>query len=115
MTHGYNGWTNYETWVVNLWLTNEQASSRYWGEQADECFVDAQQGYPITKVLTVSENARLHLADLLKDDHKGEEHPAIVAVQGTVYADLLNAALQSVNWGEIADSLLDDIDGYERA
>lgn len=21
----YNGWTNYETWLVNLWIQNDQA------------------------------------------------------------------------------------------
>jgi hypothetical protein len=32
-----------------------------------------------------------------------------------MYADLLNAALSEVNWGEIANSLLEDNDyqGYE--
>lgn len=25
-SNGYNGWTNYETWVVALWLNNDQAS-----------------------------------------------------------------------------------------
>lgn len=23
---GYNGWSNYETWLVALWLNNDQAS-----------------------------------------------------------------------------------------
>lgn len=25
-TTGYNGWSNYETWLVSLWLNNDQAS-----------------------------------------------------------------------------------------
>lgn len=29
----YNGWTNFETWNVNLWLDNEQSSQEYWQEQ----------------------------------------------------------------------------------
>jgi hypothetical protein len=24
MTNPYNGWTNWDTWNVNLWLTNEE-------------------------------------------------------------------------------------------
>jgi len=24
----YNGWTNWETWCVNLWVTNEEATYR---------------------------------------------------------------------------------------
>src|SRR4051794_18704009 len=30
----YNGWANYETWCVHLWLTNEEESYRYWREEA---------------------------------------------------------------------------------
>ncbi len=26
MSTGYNGWTNYETWNVNLWIDNEYGS-----------------------------------------------------------------------------------------
>ena len=24
MSEEYNGWTNWETWMVNLWITNDQ-------------------------------------------------------------------------------------------
>ena len=27
---GYNGWTNYETWSLNLWVINEEAYYRLW-------------------------------------------------------------------------------------
>ena len=26
----YNGWSNYETWTVYLWLSNEADSQEYW-------------------------------------------------------------------------------------
>jgi hypothetical protein len=26
MVEKYNGWANYETWAVNLWLSNEESS-----------------------------------------------------------------------------------------
>jgi hypothetical protein len=34
-TKRYNGWSNYETWCVHLWLTNEEGSYRYWREEAE--------------------------------------------------------------------------------
>ena len=29
----YQGWTNYETWAVNLWLDNEEGVHDYWRER----------------------------------------------------------------------------------
>ena len=29
MSERYNGWTNYETWLVNLWMDNEQGSQEF--------------------------------------------------------------------------------------
>src|SRR5258708_36329 len=40
--HRYNGWTNYETWNVALWIDNEESSYRQWNEIAQECYDDAK-------------------------------------------------------------------------
>lgn len=87
----YNGWTNYETWLVKLWMDNEAGSQDYWLETAaDHLKVDG-------------EDARRSLADRLKEEHED----ALPEVSGFV-SDLLNAALSEVNWWEIAESLLED-------
>lgn len=33
----YNGWTNYQTWVVNLWLTNDSGGDERLREMARDC------------------------------------------------------------------------------
>lgn len=37
----YNGWTNYETWNVALWIGNEEGSYRYWQAVTQECYDEA--------------------------------------------------------------------------
>ena len=88
----YNGWTNYETWCVNLWIGNEQGSE----EQARELALDAVKRHG-------KEDAPWHLADELKSWIK-DEAPDLGA---SLYADMLGAALSEVDWQEIAEGYLD--------
>lgn len=104
---GYNGWTNYETWVVALWLDNEEGSYNYWREVLAEIREESQDGglrseYSPSSV-TDDDLVRYELADRLKDQHE-EFMPEVEGV----YSDLLNAALSEVNWGEIAGNMMEE-------
>jgi hypothetical protein len=87
----YNGWTNYETWVVKLWIDNEEGSYNYWREIAGEAAVSC------TKLQAIR-----NVADALKEQHE-EDAPE---VQG-VFADLISAAMSEVNWYEIAENMVE--------
>ena len=92
----YNGWTNYETWCVNLWLENEESEYIYWCDQAynvkDEFNEDAQE---------------YTLADMLKDNLEERAEEAID--EASVFSDLLRAAISEVDFGEIAKHMLDTV------
>ena len=103
----YNGWTNYETWCVKLWLDNEQSTSEYWSEQAQEQFENAE--IRAEKYFSQSEKARFTLADQLKQQIT-DEQPEMGA---SMYSDLLGAALSEVNWNEIANAFLEEVENYE--
>lgn len=99
---GYQGWDNYETWAVNLWIGNDHGSSEYWNGAAsdllDESEADLDLDY--TKEMV----AAAKLADMLKDHHE----QALPELQGFA-ADLLNAAIGEVNWLEIAIHLVEQV------
>lgn len=104
--HLYNGWSNYETWTVSLWIDNDQQSYEYWREQAD-----AQRKAALTcsQVLngtwTAEEAAKYNLATQLKEEITTGS-PLSTA---SMYSDLLNTALANVDWQEIADDYLPDL------
>jgi hypothetical protein len=100
----YNGWVNYETWCAKLWMDNDEGSYRHWGEIAQECYDAAEAGESYASQ-TREDAAAYTLSERLKDEHE-EGTPTVTGV----YADLLNAALSEVNWYEIAQSLLEDVD-----
>jgi hypothetical protein len=107
----YNGWTNYETWNVALWLGNEEGSSRYWDAQAQECWDEAD---------TPSANARLTGSEPFSREEKAvfslsrvlesEVKDGAPDLRASMYSDLLSASLSEVNWHEIAEHYIDDAD-----
>src|SRR3954447_22707483 len=88
----YNGWANYETWAVKLWLDNEEPSYRYWTEAARDWHG--------------REDAARGLAGQLKEE-LSESNPLD---EPSLYSDLLWAALGEVDWHEIAESYLDEVE-----
>lgn len=101
MTHDenptYNGWSNYETWVVNLWLSNEEGSYRYWTDRTRELIAECADEADDRSALT-------RLARELKES----VHEECATPKANLAADLMNAALGEVDWCEIARSRIDD-------
>lgn len=86
----HNGWTNRETWLVNLWLTNEQG---LYEEARAACNRDGEM------LQEAAQSLEDFVDDLLSDQHDG---------RSGFLTDLINAALARVNWAEIAESFRAD-------
>ena len=82
VTTEYNGWSNYETWVVNLWITNTQ-----------------QYYEGLCRIVSSKDDLR-HKAEALEDwlrfEYDGE--------YASVWAELVNHSLGRVNWCEIIEN-----------
>jgi hypothetical protein len=102
----YNGWTNYETWNVNLWIDNEQSSQEYWREQADEVYAETVD-HPDHPLMEIDNQAAFELSQRIKADYE-DNAPTVSGA----YADLLNGALSEVNWYEIAKHMIDARENY---
>jgi hypothetical protein len=106
MDEKYNGWSNYETWLVNLSLTNDEGTAEFWNRQARLAveFADHPRRLRIEGE-SVKDVIRGILATQLQN---ALEQSELLSTRD-VYADLLTAALGRVDWHEIADSLLADV------
>lgn len=100
----YNGYPNYETWCVSLWMDNDEGDYRYWQETAKETYADAQGDQYSTR----EQVARRELTDKLKDLH--EERAQEANGDASVLTDLINAALGVVDWRHIAENLLEQVE-----
>ncbi|OYW86481.1 hypothetical protein B7Z17_00290 [Candidatus Saccharibacteria bacterium 32-49-10] len=81
VTTEYNGWTNRETLVVNLWLTN------------DECYYQ--------ELCSIIKNFE---ADEQPEEIEQYAHWVIDIDDSSMTSDLLSASLGRVNWYEIAEN-----------
>ena len=81
----YNGWSNWETWLIHLWLTNKEGNCIPWGAHAIEMDED-------------------ELAEALQDAHEQE---AVEVPEGW-RRDALLGVVSEVNWREVAAALQED-------
>ena len=109
----YQGWTNYETWNVALWIDNEEPSHLWRREETQEALEAAEppEWMDGTEPEKLKRQATYDLAETLKEYHE-EHQPELI----NVYGDLLGAALSEVNWHEIATHYIDEaIEAQEEA
>ena len=105
--NNYNGWTNYETWNVALWIDNEQGSQEYWREVTREIRETASEASQVKDAIwSIEQAARFTLADQLEEEMR---NGSPLASDASCYSDLLGSALDNVNWREIAGNWLENL------
>jgi len=80
----YNGWSNYETWLANLWLTNDESNYALLQEALSK---DMWRTYEQAEWLEMM--LRYELDDEI-------DEPCL-------WQDLLRCAFGQVNWSEIVE------------
>lgn len=88
----YNGWDSYETWLVKLWLDNDE----YLCNELQPALARQSKGNVYD------------LAKALKEYVTDPENGLIPDIPNGLASDLLNAALGEVDWYEMAESILTD-------
>ena len=92
----YNGWYNYETWMVNLWMDNDQGSHEMWREIARES-IEADEGCN----WFLFEDRLKDYLDMIHEDVDNGTACGLVN-------DLLGAAISEVNTRDIAMSWIEN-------
>lgn len=96
----YNGWSNYETWCVSLWLSNDEGYYNLTREMAETFAADYDDDAECA--WRFAEGLKAFVDDL----------PEVEAVQSgpaTFVVDLLGSALGHVDWAEIAHNFLTEV------
>ena len=90
----YNGWTNYETWCLNLWIDNDREWYRAVNDKASALVCDVLSKDEQIEIL------REFLIDLVQDNEP--------KIKVDFYSDILNASIREVNFREVSKSIIEE-------
>jgi hypothetical protein len=97
----YNGWKNYETWCVNLWIDNDPGTVERALEITQEEIDDAGSCVQVREgIWTIEQATRYNTAKGLEGFV--ELWIAEIHDEADIVTDLVKAALSEVDWDEIA-------------
>lgn len=105
---GYNGWRNYETWLVALWIDNDEGTQDAAREIAQETALRSpERECPLldNSYWAVPENRNRwydrKAGDAIRDFLEDPENGALPDTGASLAADLIGSALESVDWEAI--------------
>tara|TARA_Y100000310_G_C20458198_1_gene704072 strand:- start:117 stop:548 length:432 start_codon:yes stop_codon:yes gene_type:complete len=113
----YNGWKNYETWMVKLWLDNEEAGQALQQELLEQAQNDVakalanlnERTHEELKIDLTSwskkEEVKVVLVILLKD-YITENNP--LNETASLYFDLIATAIDRISFRELAAHIIAD-------
>ena len=114
----YNGYSNPETYHMDLWLSNERSENEYIKEDIiPECKQEAPKSRQVRNgIWTEEEAVKYCVADLIKDWVEGEKYlieeewDKIETEEGIKMPgwamNFINSSLSEVNWNKIAEGFL---------
>ena len=90
----YNGWTNYETWLCNLWFDNFEFTD----------ILDMFDG------VEDKDDIRIRIEDYIKEyvEEFVESYLAPGDTHGFIH-DMLNSSIQEIDFRDIAEHYVDDV------
>lgn len=101
MSEGYNGWTNWETWVTNLWIDEGLLDLFEVGEQA-RYFAETNDSDPNFSAYEMGKWMREQVESVIDELY----FPPIS--KSSLVSDLVSGCLSSVDWTEIAKHHTDE-------
>lgn len=94
MSEEYNGWSNRETWAVNLWVTNDQGFNDYVNEAMKGAYDGEGENYRLDEVYRDAVESIL--------DYDGAPSRDVAIMKDDI------GSMWRVNWRELANTWVSD-------